>query len=364
MGASQPVDNIRFHVCSEREFLEAVRAERVRCDRTGQAFSVVELECGKDQLSRQQIADRLSARLRSCDRVGLLNEREIAIMLPSTDRDGAERLIGQIRRVLAEDPGRLTSRVSSYPTSAGVNDPDQATGARYSPLDEALAPLCTLSIPRWKRVLDIIGAAVGLILFAPYLLLLPVYIKIVSPGPILFRQQRVGYRGRVFTFLKFRTMRPDNDSSHHQEHLSSLIRSDRPMTKLDAHPGRKDARIIPGGNVLRKLALDEIPQFLNILRGEMSLVGPRPCIPYEAAEYSRWHTQRFDVMPGLTGLWQVSGKNKLSFAAMVRLDNTYARTMSFWLDVKILLLTFPALFVMAVEAAVGKLVRRGGRVGN
>jgi lipopolysaccharide/colanic/teichoic acid biosynthesis glycosyltransferase len=122
-----------------------------------------------------------------------------------------------------------------------------------------------------------------------------------------------------------------------------------PMEKLDT---TSDPRIITGGKVLRKTCIDELPQLFNVLRGEMSLVGPRPCIPYEAEEYLRWHTHRFDILPGMTGLWQVSGKNRLSFEQMIRLDISYAKTMSFLFDLKILLLTLPTIIGLVSEAVV------------
>jgi lipopolysaccharide/colanic/teichoic acid biosynthesis glycosyltransferase len=205
--------------------------------------------------------------------------------------------------------------------------------------------------------MDVAGSLFALILLSPLMLLMALYIKIVSPGPAIFHQQRVGFRGRLFTFFKFRTMKLDNDSSHHRQHLRNLIQGDDPMIKLDTSSATSDPRIIPGGRILRTLALDELPQFWNILRGDMSLVGPRPCIPYEAAEFLMWHKQRFDIVPGLTGLWQVSGKNSLSFKEMIRLDNTYARTVSPLLDLKIVLLTIPALAGIAF-GAVGRVWRR------
>jgi lipopolysaccharide/colanic/teichoic acid biosynthesis glycosyltransferase len=172
---------------------------------------------------------------------------------------------------------------------------------------------------------------------------------------VLFRQTRIGYKGRPFTFLKFRTMHPDNDASSHRDHLKSLIRSDAPMLKLDS---TDDPRIIPGARILRRACLDELPQLFNVLKGEMSLVGPRPCLPYEVEEYRRWHTHRFDVLPGLTGLWQVSGKNRLSFQQMIRLDIAYALSLNLLQDLKILLLTGPAIAGFVLEA-LGRRLARG-----
>jgi lipopolysaccharide/colanic/teichoic acid biosynthesis glycosyltransferase len=130
------------------------------------------------------------------------------------------------------------------------------------------------------------------------------------------------------------------DASIHELYLRGLINAEKPMTKLDWDD---DGRIIPFGNMLRQTGLDELPQLINVLRGEMSLIGPRPCISYEVQEYLPWQRRRFDTMPGLTGLWQVSGKNKTTFKEMMRLDINYATQKSFWMDVKIFLKTFPAL---------------------
>jgi len=152
-------------------------------------------------------------------------------------------------------------------------------------------------------------------------------------------------------------MRAGNASGCHQPPLNDLIASDKPMEKLD--DGR-DPRIIPGGRVLRKMCIDELPQLVNVLRGEMSLVGPRPCLPYEAEDYLHWHSRRFDVLPGLTGLWQVSGKNRLTFKQMIRLDISYCRNMSLGLDLGIILRTVPTIIGLFFEGLGNRLRRRAG----
>jgi len=205
--------------------------------------------------------------------------------------------------------------------------------------------------------MDIAGALAALAILFPIITLVSLYIKCVSPGTVLFRQKRVGYKGRPFTFLKFRTMHPNNDPTLHREYLKELIKGGQPMEKLD---GGRDPRIIPGGKILRKVCIDELPQLINVLRGEMSLVGPRPCIPYEAEEYLRWHVHRFDILPGMTGLWQVSGKNRLSFEQMVRLDISYMKRMSLLLDLMILLRTVPTILGMVFEAIFRTLGLRQG----
>ena len=197
-----------------------------------------------------------------------------------------------------------------------------------------------VGLPVWKRVLDL-----ALILaVSPALLLLSVGVSLLivcgSRGSALFRQKRVGYKGRIFTCYKFRTMQVNADTECHRGHACNLITSDAPMTKLDA---RSDPRLIPFGAALRATGLDELPQILNVIRGEMSIVGPRPCIPYEYEVYEPWQRRRFDAVPGLTGLWQVSGKNRTTFNQMIQLDIEYAHHASLWLDLKIILKTLPAL---------------------
>jgi len=196
-------------------------------------------------------------------------------------------------------------------------------------------------LPCWKRTLDLCI----LFLCLPGLLLVSaavaLVIKIGSPGPLLFRQRRVGHRGREFLCFKFRTMAVNAETNSHRQHAQVLIKSKTPMVKLDAH---KDPRLIPLGSVLRACGLDELPQLLNVLRGEMSVVGPRPCIPYECEAYEPWHWARFDAVPGLTGLWQVSGKNRTTFEQMVELDIDYTQRLGFWLDAKIIFKTVPALW--------------------
>jgi exopolysaccharide production protein ExoY len=195
-------------------------------------------------------------------------------------------------------------------------------------------------LPLWKRVLDL----ALIVAMSPGLLVLWGGVALViicgSRGPVLFRQRRVGYKGREFTLFKFRTMEVNADSKSHKDYFQQLMRNEAPMTKLDA---RRDPRLIPLGAFLRATGLDELPQLVNVIRGEMSLVGPRPCIPYEYEAYEPWQRRRFDAVPGLTGLWQVNGKNHTTFNEMIRYDIEYAERLSLWLDLKIILKTFPAL---------------------
>ncbi len=201
-------------------------------------------------------------------------------------------------------------------------------------------------IPTWKRFLDIGCIALSLPILLPVMGMLALLVKTVSPGPILFRQERVGYLGRRFKCLKFRTMSHNADTSVHQTYVQQLIGAEVPMIKADE---TGDPRIIPMGKLLRATGLDELPQLINVLSGDMSLVGPRPCLPYEYEAYQPWHRERCRTLPGLTGLWQVSGKNKTTFTQMIRLDIDYVRNRSLGLDLRILLKTIPAILRQVLE---------------
>lgn len=210
-------------------------------------------------------------------------------------------------------------------------------------------------IPRWKRVLDVTAVILLLPVVLPLALGIAVLIRLVSRGPIIFKQERMGYRCKTFMCLKFRTMVVGADTTNHQGHLDHLMASNDPMVKLDA---RGDTRIIPFGLLLRSAGLDELPQLMNVLRGEMSLVGPRPCLAYEFEKYLPWQRERFNTLPGLTGLWQVSGKNRTTFSEMMHLDIDYVRRKSLWLDVLIIVKTIPAVAVQMWDLKVRK-PRRG-----
>jgi lipopolysaccharide/colanic/teichoic acid biosynthesis glycosyltransferase len=196
-----------------------------------------------------------------------------------------------------------------------------------------------------KRVIDIIGSVLGLLLCVPVFLFIALAIKLTSKGPVFFRQQRIGQFGTSFVFLKFRSMYLGNDSKIHQEYIQQLISGKAERQPTDGNAGgiyklTKDPRVTRIGKFLRRTSLDELPQLYNVLRGEMSLVGPRPALPYEVEKYKIWHRRRvLEAKPGITGLWQVNGRSRVGFDEMVRLDVRYAMKRSCWLDMKILLLT-------------------------
>ena len=200
-----------------------------------------------------------------------------------------------------------------------------------------------------KRLIDVVGSTAALLFLSPIFFLVALLVKLSSKGPIFFKQERLGQFGKTFTFMKFRSMYANNDHKIHQHFIKRVIKGEHDGKKEGGgkavYKMTNDPRITRIGRFIRRTSLDELPQFINVLRGDMSLVGPRPPIAYECEEYDIWHRRRvLEVKPGITGLWQVRGRSRVRFDDMVRLDLQYARTWSLWLDIKILLKTPGALF--------------------
>ena len=342
----------RENVFSPEEFKALVQYERTRSDRNGSVFSIAIFNLfSDDQEDLEKWLVKVTDYTRSIDCVGWNEQGGIVVLLPDTLKEGAvifgEKVMIGMREI--DKPG-ISYDIYAYPehwlSNNELNIADEARNSKD--LKKTIEFLFVKKVPPWKRSLDIFGSLVLLICTSPILFITGLYIKMVSPGPIFFKQIRIGYKGVPFVFWKFRTMKFENNQGFHGKHAQDFIKNgDVPMEKLDSH----DPRIIPGGKLLRKSCIDELPQLWNILRGDMSLVGPRPCIPYEAQEYLRWHTHRFDTMPGLSGLWQISGKNKLTFKQMIRLDITYCENITLLGDLAIILQT-PFVILKMVFASV------------
>jgi lipopolysaccharide/colanic/teichoic acid biosynthesis glycosyltransferase len=348
---------------SSDSFRIILERERARSERTGQIFSLVIFGIngrnGADTATLESLGNDITKKIRKSDEIGWYDGNCIGTILTGTSAEGASRFVEIVKKRNEEIEPKLTCTVYSYPSSGIHSDnPHEFSKERQSTETDLSSSKCSAErlevlfaqpIPIWKRVVDFCGAILFLILLSPVFLMIALFIKIVSPGPVYYRQERIGYLGKRFTFWKFRTMHVNSDMERHRQYLSHLIETDKPMTKLD---DRKDNRIIPFGKFLRTSCLDELPQLFNVLKGDMSLVGPRPCLPYEAEEFHQWHTRRFDTVPGMTGLWQVSGKNHTTFKEMVRLDIRYSKKISPWMDAKIILLTGPAIIGMISEPIV------------
>ena len=348
----------RPYVINEELFRGVLIRERKRSDRSNQPVVLLLLGVkdglGADASSIWEAAiAALAAVKRETDILGWFEWRAmIGLIVPeiraSDPANTCEGLDARVRRTLAKRLGteavaKFSIRLHVYP------EPKLAGEEGFWLVNPLLYPERRSRLERRaiddgiKRGLDVVGSLTLLMMLSPLLLLIAALVKLSSHGPVFFRQVRVGQMMKPFTMLKFRTMYSDADHRPHHEFVSSFIKASGQVHE----PGRNgffkltnDPRVTPVGRILRKTSLDELPQLWNVLRGDMSLVGPRPPLPYELEQYRPWHRRRvLEAKPGITGLWQVAGRSRTTFDEMVRLDLRYARTRSLWTDIKILLMT-------------------------
>jgi lipopolysaccharide/colanic/teichoic acid biosynthesis glycosyltransferase len=270
----------------------------------------------------------------------------------STDHN-AGRASRNVARVAAGDS------ISVDPFNCHASAPCGASSEHKQASHTSDSARETPEIPGWKRLLDLTCILLTLPIWLTAICLVSIWTLIASPGPLLYRQERVGYRGRHFMILKFRTMHVNAETKSHEGYFEKLMQTDCPMAKLDICG---DARLIRGGRILRALGLDELPQIFNVLRGEMSLVGPRPCTPHEFEHYQPAQKERVDAPPGITGYWQVNGKNKTSFSQMISMDIYYGKHMSVLMDLMIILKTLPAIGIQVAESLKRKTGAKLGRL--
>lgn len=348
-------------VLLEKTFRRMIAIERKRTDRSQEPFllMLVNLGSGVDRENSYAILNRITSVLlvssRETDVVGWYTENTTVGVLFTglVLQDKSLILATLLRRISSMLENELPFEQFNQVSLSFHFYPDDWDQSRSSqPVSTVLYP--DLMNPKGrkrsllvvKRGIDIVGSALALTLLSPLLLLIALAIKLTSKGPVLFKQQRVGQYGRLFTVLKFRSMHVDNDPGVHKEYVMKLISDEAQRQAADAGAGggvyklTNDRRITTLGRFLRRASLDELPQFLNVLSGRMSLVGPRPAIPYELAAYQSWHRRRIlEAKPGITGLWQVTGRSLVKFDDMVRLDLRYANSWSLWLDFVILIRT-------------------------
>lgn len=383
------MDNTK--IIKKTEFPSLISYEKERTERNNSPFSLIHIDLSNLNGRRnvqftQNILNTMTMSIRTTDRLGWMGEHILCILLPDTNLEGAKAAATKYKNRLTEKYGNditpLNLIVSTYPDHSECTNseipstPSTAqqsipTGTQNYSMDfsssmQATSDIITTDaswildfnvINLWndwqitvKRMIDILGAVIGIVLFTPMMLLIAASIKLTSKGPVFFIQERMGYQGKKFPFLKFRSMHVNNDDRVHREYVEKLIKGENSDINMgtDKNPYYKmkeDPRITPLGKVLRKSSMDELPQFFNVLLGHMSLVGPRPPIPYELSNYQNWHMKRIlDVKPGITGLWQVKGRSLCTFDEMVRLDLQYAKNWDLWLDLKILTATFKAVF--------------------
>lgn len=347
-------------VFSEKTFKRMISTERKRTERSREPFLLMLLEAGNledpaiNGTALDSMAFALLASSRETDVIGWYKDRTaVGVMftgLVISDKNSIlSTILSRVKAILRDELmfdqfNQVTISFHFFP-----DDWDHASSGR--PSNPALYPDLLIRDKRKrsllivKRVIDVAGSAMALILCSPLFLAIALAIKLSSKGPVLFKQKRVGLHGQRFTFFKFRSMYIDNDVTVHKAFMTKLITREehRKSSNKDSSATYKitnDKRVTKMGMLLRRTSLDELPQFLNVFKGDMSLIGPRPAIPYELAAYQTWHRRRMlEAKPGITGLWQVAGRSRVKFDEMVRMDLRYARSWSPWLDFKILILT-------------------------
>jgi lipopolysaccharide/colanic/teichoic acid biosynthesis glycosyltransferase len=372
----------------------AIHRESARADRNTGEFALVLFRVRSRErgaLSTARLAKTVLNRVRATDDVGWYDENHLGVLLPDTAANGAWRFADQICALASRKAPRPLLSVYCYPTkwfgeedgraavalprsvaavaSASANGSGNGNGngngdeSHYAVrnlipyfLDgmntaieqppnavHRLETLLVRPLPLWKRSIDVLGSLVLMVLLCPVMLLAAVLIKLTSKGPTIFRQQRAGLGGKPFTIYKFRTMIPDAEAK--MKELRSKNEQDGPAFKI-----KNDPRVTRIGRLLRKTSIDELPQLWNVVRGDMTLVGPRPLPVNESDACEGWQRRRLDVTPGLTCIWQVKGRSKVSFAEWVRMDVAYIRRRTLFNDLRILAQTIPAV-----------LLRRGAR---
>ena len=332
-------------------FLHQLWLEKRRADRSNSPFShaLFYFKQGRsiEEEWYSKIFNPINSNTRETDIKGWVDQDVFGLILPDTDGQGVQSCVNKVingsgEKTLSVVTGTYPDHIIKELLCEGQENPN------LFPLyiDETIKPIGLKAY--LKRAMDVIGSIAGLLLFLPVMILAGIAIKISSPGPIIFKQTRLGAKGIPFSFYKFRSMNCNRSDQIHRDYIANLIHGNldqinqgdetAPLYKM-----KSDPRVTWVGKIIRKTSIDELPQFLNVLKGEMSLVGPRPPIFYEVEKYEPWQLRRIlEVKPGITGLWQVDGRSRTSFDDMVRLDLRYALKWSIWLDLKILLKTVRA----------------------
>jgi lipopolysaccharide/colanic/teichoic acid biosynthesis glycosyltransferase len=343
-------------VLNAEAFRRMIALERKRSERSRKPFILLLLDMGDRPSEKNgkilgRISSVLSVSTRDTDVTGwYANDCVLGVMFTElASEDGAPipgtviaRVTDTLRSNLAlEQFNRVRISFHVFPEDWDHEDPQGSSNPTLYP-DLSEREDGRKSFRAMKRMMDIVGSALALLFFLPAFVAIAAAVRATSKGPIFFRQRRIGQHGKSFVFLKFRSMQVNNDAAAHKEYVQKLIAGKADKQPSNGNGGgvyklTKDPRITRLGCFLRKTSLDELPQFINVLKGDMSLVGPRPPVPYEVEAYDIWHRRRLlEAKPGITGLWQVSGRSRVKFDDMVRLDLHYARTWSPWTDMKIL----------------------------
>jgi len=346
-------------VLSEESFHRMISLERRRSERSQRPFVLLLIDAGRNQPGEEQgrilldILSALQGATRETDVTGWYTTNSVVgVMFTEIVLDNnavLSTILSRVGTVLrdrldTDEFSRIKFSFHVFPDDWDSQDLDRPSNPTLYPDLEKRQKSNRLGRAT-KRLIDVLGSLALLVMLSPVFFIVAAAIKLTSRGPVLFRQKRIGEHGIPFRLLKFRSMHVNNDSSEHKEYVRKLIAGQAEKKPANGNGGgvfklTNDPRITPVGRVLRRASLDELPQLINVLRGEMSLVGPRPPLPYEVEAYATWHRRRLmEAKPGITGLWQVNGRSRIEFDDMVRLDLRYARDCSPLLDLKILLQT-------------------------
>lgn len=362
--SSQPAEGRT--IFSEKDFHRMLSRERRRTERSHKPFLLMLLDMGDEPLAQNgesslvKTLGVLSSATRETDAVGwYTNGVVIGVMFTEMEAEEKAHILNTMLsrvstaledRLSFEQFNQLSMSFHWFPEEWGNGMPRRPSNPVFYPdlRERGNGNRVAAGI---KRLMDLVGSLIALVIFSPLFIVIALAIKLTSKGPVVFRQERMGQFGKAFTCLKFRSMYANNDLVMHKEFMKRVIHGE-----YDGHDGDggapvytkmpNDPRITPVGHFLRRTSLDELPQFINVLLGDMSLVGPRPPLAYEFEQYEIWHRRRvLEVKPGITGLWQVNGRNRVRFDDQVRLDLRYVRTWTPWLDIQILLKTPKAVFL-------------------
>jgi lipopolysaccharide/colanic/teichoic acid biosynthesis glycosyltransferase len=344
---------LKYGFLEEQHFRRMLIAERKRTERSKRPFVLVliNIEALLDKLENgfkgiHALMKVFHERVRETDILGWYEQHKIMGVI-YTETDVSEKSVLQVKvqQALNNYSGLVEYKLIIFPSEELKEGSMEYIKFYHQDDSDGKKKM----IAAWKRIIDMTSSLLIILLLLPLFLVIAVLIKFSSPGPVFFRQQRIGDKGKLFTFLKFRSMYVNSDDMIHRQYVTRLIKGE-----ISENEGvfkiTDDPRVTAVGKILRKTSLDELPQFFNVLKGDMALVGPRPPIPYELAAYQPWHFRRFmECKPGITGLWQVEGRSKTTFDGMVRMDIRYSRYKSFLGDLKLLLKT-PAALLFAKGA--------------
>ncbi|MEC4749603.1 sugar transferase [Methylomicrobium sp. Wu6] len=334
-------------------FIDQLRLEKLRAQRSKTTLSIVLLTLDEEAEDKStdmvEILNFVRSKIRATDISGFVNHKTIGILLPDTNDKGAKEICAKL--INGNKKPQFSATASSYPDDIFESlEKKGGIGPDVFPFDLEASKSTPWFKLLLKRSIDIVGSIVGIVMLMPLMLITALAIKVTSPGPVIFRQIRLGKQGNPFTFYKFRSMRVNMDDRIHREYIQDFIKGDlakinqgnaeEPLFKI-----KSDPRVTRIGSFIRKTSIDELPQFFNVLMGDMSLVGPRPPLPYEAEKYQAWHLRRIlEMKPGITGLWQVEGRSTTEWDDSVRLDIRYIQNWSILMDLKILLKTVKVVF--------------------